>query len=197
VAIALAMHHRVPLASLTVLEAPVVELLRHREADQHHYRDFRAMTDQYFAAFAGGDAEAIGRMIDFYGGPGTFASWPQRVKAYAMKTTAVNIRDWASAFGFALSPAAIGSIDVPCLVVWGQRSHPAARRANALLGASLRVSTALELTGAAHFMIATHAQELAQVIADHVLQVEAMGIGMAPRQARSDPVPPAPCEPGA
>lgn len=136
-------------------------------------------------------------MIDFYGGPGTFASWPQRVKAYAMKTTAVNIRDWASAFGFALSPAAIGSIDVPCLVVWGQRSHPAARRANALLGASLRVSTALELTGAAHFMIATHAQELAQVIADHVLQVEAMGIGMAPRQARSDPVPPAPCEPGA
>jgi len=114
-----------------------------------------------------------------------------------MKTTAVNIRDWASAFGFALSPAAIGSIDVPCLVVWGQRSHPAARRANALLGASLRVSTALELTGAAHFMIATHAQELAQVIADHVLQVEAMGIGMAPRQARSDPVPPAPCEPGA
>jgi len=60
VAIALAMHHRVPLASLTVLEAPVVELLRHREADQHHYRDFRAMTDQYFAAFAGGDAEAIG-----------------------------------------------------------------------------------------------------------------------------------------
>jgi pimeloyl-ACP methyl ester carboxylesterase len=172
VAIALALRTPASLASLTILEAPAVELLRHGRDDQHHYRDFRDMTDRYFAAFAGGDADAIRLMIDFYGGAGTFASWPQRVRAYAAETTAVNIRDWASAFGFALSPGTLASIDIPCLVAWGERSHPAARRANSLLGASLKTSICVEVGGAAHFMIATHAPEVAQLVASHVLRTE-------------------------
>jgi len=55
------------------------------------------MTDAYFAAFDGGNAEAIAAMIDFYGGAGTYASWPPRVRSYAVETTPVNILDWASA----------------------------------------------------------------------------------------------------
>jgi pimeloyl-ACP methyl ester carboxylesterase len=172
VAIALALRRRAPLASLTVLEAPAVEMLRHAREDQRHYNDFREMTDQYFGAFARGDADAIRTMIDFYGGPETFASWPDRVRAYAVKTTAVNIRDWMSAFGFALSPSMVASIDVPCLVAWGERSHPAIRRVNELLGASLKTSACVEITGAAHFMITTHVQETAQLVADHVLRAE-------------------------
>jgi pimeloyl-ACP methyl ester carboxylesterase len=70
VAGATALRNRVPLASLTVVEAPAAELLRDR-GDQR-YRAFRIMTEHYFAAFAGGDKEAIARMIDFYGGAGTF-----------------------------------------------------------------------------------------------------------------------------
>ena len=163
---------RLPLASLTVIEAPAVALLREAEQDRHHHRSFQDMTESYFAAFARGDAEAIRVMIDFYGGPGTFASWPRRVRAYAMETTAVNIRDWASAFGFALSSAMVQSIDVPSLLAWGQCSHPAARRANSLLGAALRASSSVEIAGAAHFMISTHAGEIARRVANHVLQVE-------------------------
>jgi pimeloyl-ACP methyl ester carboxylesterase len=172
VAIALSLRSRALLVSLTVLEAPAVELLRHGRDDQRHYRDFLEMTDRYFAAFAGGDVAAIRQMVDFYGGPETFASWPQRVRAYAMETTAVNIRDWASAFGFALSPGLLGTINVPSVFAWGERSHPAVRRANSLLGASLKASTSVEVSGAAHFMISTHAQEVAQIISGHVLQVE-------------------------
>ena len=52
------------------------------------------MTEAYFAAHDNGNAEAIAAMIDFYGGTGTFASWPPRVRAYAVQTTAVNILDW-------------------------------------------------------------------------------------------------------
>jgi pimeloyl-ACP methyl ester carboxylesterase len=111
-------------------------------------------------------------MIDFYGGPGTFASWPQRVRAYAMETTPVNIRDWVSAFGFALSRAMVQSIDLPTLIAWGACSHPAAQRANWLLGASLQASSSVEIAGAAHFMISTHAGEVARRVANHVLQVE-------------------------
>jgi pimeloyl-ACP methyl ester carboxylesterase len=164
----LALARRLPLASLTVLEAPALTLLREAEQDQHHYRSFQDMTDSYFAAFAGGDAEAVRLMIDFYGGLGTFASWPRRVRTYAMETTAVNIRDWASAFGFALSSAMVRLVDVPSLVAWGACSHPAARRANSLLGASLRAASSVEIAGAAHFMISTHAGAVARHVAHHV-----------------------------
>jgi hypothetical protein len=47
------------------------------------------MTETFFAAFDGGNLEAIAAMIDFYGGAGTYASWPPRVSAYAVETTPV------------------------------------------------------------------------------------------------------------
>ena len=71
VAVAVALRKRVPLASLAVIEAPAAQLLRHN-GEQQHYRAIRQMTNDYFAAFARGDVEAISTMIDFYGGAGTF-----------------------------------------------------------------------------------------------------------------------------
>src|SRR6185369_7815303 len=127
----------------------------------------------YFAAFQGGDREAIVHMIDFYGGAGTFASWPPRVRGYAIETTAVNIRDWASAYGFPLSPAALSAINIPVMVVRGGASHPAMQRANVLLGEILRGAALETIPGAAHFMIATHAAEVSRLIARHVDAAEA------------------------
>jgi pimeloyl-ACP methyl ester carboxylesterase len=171
IAVAVALRKHVPLTSLTILEAPAMELLRNRGEDDH-YGQFRAMTDRYFAAFHAGDAEAIGMMIDFYGGQGTFASWPPRVRAYAADTTAVNLRDWQSAFGFPLSPEVLGSVHVPSLVAWGGASHPAARRANALLGASLHNARSIEIAGAAHFMISTHPTVVAELVESQVQEAE-------------------------
>jgi pimeloyl-ACP methyl ester carboxylesterase len=70
VALAVALGGRVDLVSLTIIEAPAVGLLQ-VNGDRRHYDTFRAMSDAYHAAFAGGNAEAIAAMIDFYGGPGT------------------------------------------------------------------------------------------------------------------------------
>jgi hypothetical protein len=64
-------------------------------------------------------------MIDFYGGDGAYASWPPRVRAYAVQTTPVNILDWASAYSFALSAASLAAVDIPTLVIRGGASHPA------------------------------------------------------------------------
>ena len=49
------------------------------------------MSEAYVGRLAAAAAEAIAAMIDFYGGAGTFASWPPRVREYAVQTTAVNI----------------------------------------------------------------------------------------------------------
>jgi pimeloyl-ACP methyl ester carboxylesterase len=170
VALAVALREKVPLASLAIIEAPAIrQLLDSGELD--HYRAFRAMTDVYFAAFQRGEAEAIATMIDFYGGAGTFASWPERVRAYAIKTTAVNIRDWASAFEFSTPPAALAGIRAPVLVVRGDASAQAVQRANALLSERIGASLAT-IDAAAHFLIATHAEAVGQVLAGHVFGAE-------------------------
>jgi pimeloyl-ACP methyl ester carboxylesterase len=95
------------------------------------------------------------------------------VRDYAIETTHVNILDWASARGFPLAPEALARIDIPTLVMTGTASHPAPRRANELLGRHIPRARFCLIDGAAHFMIATHAAEVARLIAEHVRGVEA------------------------
>jgi pimeloyl-ACP methyl ester carboxylesterase len=167
VALAVVLRGKVPVESLTIAEAPVVELLR--ETGEHqHYRAFRDMSDAYFAAFRGGDKQAISMMIDFYGGAGTFASWPPRACAYAVEMTPVNILDWASAYGFPLSPSALEAVNIHVLVLRGGTTHPAMQRANELLSIHIRGASLVTIAGAAHFMISTHADDVAHAIAQHV-----------------------------
>jgi pimeloyl-ACP methyl ester carboxylesterase len=176
VSLAVALRAKVPLASLTIVEAPAVELLRALD-ETEHYRAFRAMNEVYFTAFRNGEENAIATMIDFYGGAGTFASWPPRVRAYAVETTAVNLLDWASAYGFPLPPSAIAAIDLPTLVLRGGTSQPAVQRANELLSIHLTDASLVTIAGGAHFMIATHASDVARAIAEHVNRVEKVGAG--------------------
>lgn len=170
VSLAVAMRNSVSLASLTIVEAPAANALRDNN-EPEHYGAFRAMTDAYFADFESGNRQAIATMIDFYGGPGTFASWPERVRDYAIETTPVNILDWASAYGFALPAKALAAVKIPVLVMHGGASHPAVQRANALICEALGGTLAV-IDGAAHFMIATHAGEVAQLVSRHVHRAE-------------------------
>jgi pimeloyl-ACP methyl ester carboxylesterase len=170
VALAAALRKRVPIASLTIIEAPVAALLRACGEDAH-YASFRRMTDGYFAAFERGKPEAIAAMIDFYGGAGTFASWPARLRDYAIETTHVNILDWSSGYGCPLSPSILAAIDVPTLVLWGGSSPAAVQRANELLADHIDGAARMSVAGAAHFMIATHVAEVAPAIACHIESV--------------------------
>jgi pimeloyl-ACP methyl ester carboxylesterase len=176
VSLVVALRREVQLTSLTIVEAPALEVLR-AVGEDDHYGAFRKMTDRYFAAFAAGDKEAAATMIDFYGGAGTYAAWPRRVRDYVIETTHVNIVDWASARGFPLPPVVLARIDLPTLIMTGTASHPAPRRANELLGEHIPGAAFTLVEGAAHFMIATHAGEVARRIAEHVRIAEARAGG--------------------
>jgi pimeloyl-ACP methyl ester carboxylesterase len=180
-ALAVALLNKVPLLSLAILEPPAPEILR-QMGEYAQYRSFREMTDIYFSMFQAGDRNAIQQMVDFYGGAGTFAGWPQRVRDYAMETTATNILDWASGYGFQLTRPLLAKIDIPALVLWGENSHPAVRRTNQLLAQCLKASAAT-IGGAAHFMISTHAEEVARKLAQRVRSNKTTSaiIGMWPR----------------
>ncbi len=167
VALATALRKRVPIASLTIVEAPMAPLLCYSGEDEH-FACFRRMTDIYFDAFDRGESEAVAKMIDFYGGAGTFASWPSRLRAYAIETTHVNILDWSCGYAFPESVEQLSAIDIPTLVLWGGASPRAVQRANELLADHITGSKRMVVAGAAHFMIATHAAEVASAVARHV-----------------------------
>jgi pimeloyl-ACP methyl ester carboxylesterase len=171
VALSVALRRRVRLLSLTIAEAPAAEILRPM-GEYRHYLAFRNMTDNYFLAHFSGSRNAVEQMIDFYGGAGTFAGWPQRVRDYAVETTPVNLIDWASAYGFELSPPLLATVKTPTLVLWGEASHPAVKRANKLLAQCIPNAVIAEIAGAAHFMIATHAREVSVLIAQHAARSE-------------------------
>jgi pimeloyl-ACP methyl ester carboxylesterase len=172
VALAVALRNQVALASLTIIEAPAVQVLQEPEEEQH-FRAFHRMSDAYFAAFERGDPEAVEMMIDFYGGTGSFAAMPARVRAYAVATTATNILDWASAYGFRLTAQSLANIRLPTLILLGDLSNSAVQRANVLLSERISDAKLEAIGGAAHFMITTHASGVAQFIATHVHQAEA------------------------
>ena len=172
VSLAVAMRKLVRVASIAMLEPPGIELLLERGEDEH-YRAFGRMNEAYVAAFNSGRRDAIAAMIDFYGGAGMFASWPSRVRDYAVATTAVNITDWASAYDFALSEDVLSTLDIPALVVCGGESYPAMRRLCALVSQCIGGASHVTIEGAAHFMIATHASEVARLVAEHARCAEA------------------------
>lgn len=165
-ALAVALRSPRLLQSLTILESPAPEILK-ACGETGHYAAFRSMTELYVSAYRSGRVDAIQSMIDFYGGDGTFCAWPQRVRDYAIATTEVNIRDWACAYGFALTRAMLARVTTPTLVVYGEASHPAPKRANELIGWSIPDADVVMLGDAAHFMIATHPRQLAALLARH------------------------------
>ncbi|WP_213287752.1 alpha/beta fold hydrolase [Bradyrhizobium sp. sGM-13] len=181
--LAVALRRHVPLLSLTIAEAPAMEILR-EAGEMTHYEAFRKMSGTYSDAFKRGETDAIARMIDFYGGAGTFAAWPQRVRDYAVETTPANLLDWESAYGFRLTPALLASVAVPTLVIWGKDSHPAASRANDMLGRCIPNAVRATIAGAAHFMIATHSKQFAELVARHVGQSSLGPSTLAPAAAR-------------
>jgi pimeloyl-ACP methyl ester carboxylesterase len=178
-ALAVALRNQVPLLSLVIIEAPGSGLLRCM-GEHRHYRAFREMTDTYLDAFQSGKEAAITTMIDFYGGAGTFDSWPQRVRDYAVEMTPVNMLDWIAAYGFQPAPASLASITVPTLVLRGAKSHPAVMCANARLAQCMASALLVTIADASHFMIATHPKEVARVIGQHVDRAERM------RSSRTD-----------
>jgi pimeloyl-ACP methyl ester carboxylesterase len=167
VALAVALRGHAALASLTILEAPAVGFLR-GEGDESHYRDFIHLTDSYFRSYRNGNQEAIAAMIDFYGGPGTFDSWPQRVQSHAVETTEVNMLDWAGAYAFTPSNAALSALAVPTEIIVGAMSRRAVQRANEAVMQRIPGAALWEIEDAAHFMIATHPEQVAKIISARV-----------------------------
>ena len=134
------------------------------------------MTTCYSTAYDAGEEDAIGIMIDFYGGRGTWAAMPDSVRAYAVATTPVNLLDWEAAYSFTLEEALGQLSSVPVCVAVGERSHPAVVCANARIAERIGHARFVTIPGAAHFMISTHPDAVSSLITQQIGQASREGL---------------------
>ncbi|MGO9171274.1 MAG: alpha/beta fold hydrolase [Rhodomicrobium sp.] len=166
-ALAHALHGKIKPASLSLIEANPLSILR-TAGEEELYGMFGAMTREYFADFEAGKPDAARHVIDFYESPGTFDAFPQKVREYIIATTAANIRDWSSGTPFAPTLSEYAGIEADTLVIRGGNGHPAMRRIAEILAAAIKNARLETIDAGRHFLPATHPSELAQLIGVHV-----------------------------
>lgn len=149
--------------SLTTFEANPLELVREQAGDDL-YRATRAMSDAFEAAHLAGDADAAGRIIDFWGQDGDFEAMPDPVKAYCRETTWTNVLDWRAAFEFRARKADYARLGFPVLAVRGGACNPVmVAITDALCEAVPDIRSAV-IPNAGHFLISTHPTECANLL---------------------------------
>lgn len=172
-ALFLVMQGRPDILSLTLLEPTAFSLLEPAgEAELNE--QLHAMKDAYFSAWRSGDPQAVRHLLDFYGGAGTFDTYPGPVREKLMAQTSTNILDWETGDAVSLTMQELAVVTVPTLVVCGSVSHPAMQRCNQLLTQWMTQAKLQALEGANHFMIVTHPVELARVIDKHIRSTDAL-----------------------
>jgi pimeloyl-ACP methyl ester carboxylesterase len=130
------------------------------------------MREDYVRSFENGDKEAARRVVDYLVGEGSFDALPPRMREYIVRATPTHVLDIRSGSDTPLS--AFGDILLPTLVVRGESSAESLRRSAEILSGALANASLRAIPAAGHFMMATHAVEVAQLIGDHVAQVESL-----------------------
>ncbi len=130
--------------------------------------DIADMKQQFETAFADGDPDAAGLIIDFWSEPGVFQSMPEPVQNFCRATAYTNVLDWRSASGFTPFISDYAAIDVPCTIVRGEFAiQPMIDISDGIVrqagDATLHV-----VPGAGHFLISTHAEPCAAIIDNHM-----------------------------
>jgi pimeloyl-ACP methyl ester carboxylesterase len=166
-ALAVALRGRLPLASLTLLEANPCDVLR-QSGDDELYSAARNMSDAYIAAYHAGEPEAAKRVIDFWTGEGTFASLPPKMREFAVQTTPANVIDWPAMFAFRRPLSDYAALNIPVLWVHGTKSHVSLHKIAERVCARLPNAKLEKIPGASHLLIGTHPKEIAALIAAHV-----------------------------
>jgi pimeloyl-ACP methyl ester carboxylesterase len=152
------------IASVATFEANPLALMQAR--DPALYEAARSMSQAFEAAYNAGEADASGRIIDFWGGAGSFAAFPDVVKDYCRATTFANVLDWRSAFTFNATTADYAALEIQTLLVRGAEACPEMVMITEALGASLPRVTPAIVEGASHFLITTHAEACATLLGD-------------------------------
>jgi pimeloyl-ACP methyl ester carboxylesterase len=166
-AYAAAMTRRIDITGCTLFEPLTLDLLK-RTGDSDALGELSGFLQTYGAAHEAGDPWAVRMMIDMWGGPGFLATLPEKVQLAMAAMTGLNIQQWKANFAFAPSLDEIRAVGVPVSLVHGEVTHPLCKLVNERLHGLLPNSRIIEVEGASHFLIQSHAEICAGIIIQDV-----------------------------
>lgn len=163
VALAATMAKIVPVKKLTLFETVDVSVLEvfGMDAAMNKVNEFVV---QFKEAYNNDEDYACARVIDFWGGQGSFEAIPQYIQQQMITMTQNNIRHWELIKNNAKPQAAYQSLNIPVNLVYGSKSNMVAKTISKTLHQHFPNSSLFEINGASHFMITTHTDECVEII---------------------------------
>ena len=171
IAVSVAQRHPQAVRSLTVYDAVAMGVL-HDKGDPEALADL-SRTDGIATDDAHGGGEAwLQAFVDWWNGPGAWAALPDSTRAAFLRVGRKVYYEVRSLLADRTPASAYARIGSPALVLSGERSPLAARRAGELLAASMPAGRQLVIAGAGHMGPITHANEVNEAIAAHIAAAE-------------------------
>lgn len=171
VALATALAGDVDVLSIATFEANPLALVRER-GQAALFEAMRRMSSAFESAWQARERDAAGLIIDFWGGAGSFAMMPEAVQEYCCSTAHANVLDWHTAYAFNATMADYEALTMPTLLVRGGRANPAMVEITDALAACLPNAHPAIVEGASHFLITTHADACAELLAGFLAEIE-------------------------
>ncbi|MFQ5936015.1 MAG: alpha/beta fold hydrolase [Acidiferrobacterales bacterium] len=171
VALRVALEQPALLQSLTLIEPVAFHLLR-RAGDQL-YREVCTIANSVRQSAARGDNRAgMAQFVDYWNGDGTWANLNEEKRmALAERTPKVALDFWSTTTED--TPLDVyRELDVPALILWGERTPAPARRIGELLTQALPSARHETIPGAGHMSPLTHARIVNDAIAEHLVRSE-------------------------
>ena len=181
VALAASIDSTIKVASLALFEANPFDLLREPPHEMLYERSVK-LSYEFEAAVDAGEVDAPARIIDFWGGMGTFAAMPETVRNYCRKTSLANALDWRTDFGFQADRDKLAALNIPVLLVRGALANPAMIAMTGALTQAIPDSKTAVVPGAGHFLITSHPRECAVLLTTFLAEIRChdratMGLG--------------------
>ena len=164
IALSVALRGRAAIQALVLFDPVPIGVLTHAAGGADIIRELTAFVAEYRQAYDLGDPWAVRRVIDRLGGDGAFDAMPERAREAVKAGTEQNLRHWETNLAFRPSADQYRALRVPTTIVQGEKSRPVDRLLGKTLCDLIPDCRCIELSGASHFMINTHAAECASIV---------------------------------
>ncbi len=163
VALAAALNNKLPIKKLTLFEPVAVNLLQ-LFSETKALKTVLDFIDLYETEYKMGQKNVCARVIDFWGGKGSFDLIPDHIKKVMVNLTANNQRHWKLCMKSVGGICDYKNLNIPVTLIHGSNSNHVAKSIVRSLNTHLPKSSIKIIDDASHFMITSHPQECVDII---------------------------------